>query len=191
MTDDIKEIDELANAVGEYTSLNSIRCPVAREKARLMSIVKKTVAYIVGHREVIAEEILKEQKALVERVKSGEMGNIAQTPDRAQPCGMPTIAPISLQLAERLYDHWGDSVPNDLKVMEGRALHIEHQWFVIKGEPRLVEEPNYTFLIDPAPAGWHITTGHCTDMMVATTLTLEPYSIWQGNYSGVVIRGGE
>ncbi len=173
--------EELMQAVEDQIDATQHNNPAAIEKERLWNLVSDTALFTMTHRQLLMEEAAKETESLLDKIRKGD-------------ANQQFLEPPSRYLAEKLYDLWAENekLSEDILVVEGRCTHLLHQWFEICGLPEKLEEPNFKFIIDPNPLG--VTFGLTkpteeTHLQRATIVVFEPYSVWQGAYTGKVIRG--
>ena len=57
------------------------------------------------------------------------------------------------ELAARLWDGWTEEERDGIEVEAGYCITEHKQWFRVRGEPELVEEPSWNYEIDPIPVG--------------------------------------
>jgi hypothetical protein len=144
--------------------------PAEFEKARLRAIVDRCVALIVRDRPKLLEQLDAEGRGITEEVWSGNRPN--------QFLPMPTE-----ELAARLWDGWTEEEREEIVVEAGYYILDHKAWFRVVGNPELVEEPMWSYVIDPIPVG--VTFYNRRGEPAATVKVLEPMSADTRMYASV------
>jgi len=109
-------------------------------KMKLHGVVQRLHKLIARDRTRVLEQLGLEMKNTVEGVDEGRLDN--------QFLPMP-----GEELAQRLWDGWTEEERAGITVEAGYCILDHKTWFRVAGVPELVEEPQWAYLVDPAPTG--------------------------------------
>jgi hypothetical protein len=113
---------------------------VGAEKMRLHEVVGRCVKLIIRDRQRILGDLDRECRATSDDVWAGRREN--------QFMAMP-----SEELAARLWDSWSEDDRDGIVVESGYYIVERKLWFRVSGKPADVEEPSWSYVIDPFPVG--------------------------------------
>lgn len=125
-----RDVGELAEHAERMIDEAPISGPRA-EKIRLHQVMGRCVQLIKRDRQRVLERFHKEARAAVDG-----------------------FLPLpSEELAVLLWDGWAEEEREEITVESGYYIADKKVWFRVRGEPILVEEPVWSYIIDPFPVG--------------------------------------
>jgi len=168
----LDDTKKLQNATEAAIAEGGMR-PHDAEKRRLAAVVEHLAGLIQRDRDAELRLLKEESDVIAAECKAGK---------RPRFTFLPTPQEV---LAKRLYDKWiaaGELLP-DVEVHEGYCFLAIAQWFVVRGNPEVVLEPAWFYVIDPLPTG--ILTLAKGSLVPASVVIIQPQTLWLKNYSGI------
>lgn len=139
------------------------------EKYRLHEVVKRVVQLVIRDRARVLTELVEE--AVRVRDAARETG---------ENCYLPIPAEV---LASRMWDGWTEEERAEVLVEDGYCIVDTKQWFRVKGDPERVEEPQWSYIIDPLPMG--VSVYDQSNLAAPNILVVEPMSMFSRIYAAI------
>ena len=110
-----------------------------------------------------------------------DMGKVIAKLQDTEPSSDPQepLPLLSSQIAKTLWGMWPPEEQAGLGIHEGYLVHVPHSWFSLHVPVEVVDDPRYTWIIDPSSHGIH-----------APYLIIAPGSPFQISYAGQRIDEG-
>lgn len=128
--------------------------------------------------EALAAERVASVVNLIQRDRERVMRELALGGNSDQKSGEP-LPLLSAKIATELWGLWTKEEKAGLGLHEGYTVHVPHTWFSLHVPVEVIDDPRYTWIIDPISHGIH-----------APYLVIAPGSPFQISYAGQRIDEG-
>jgi hypothetical protein len=139
---------------------------IAEQPGSVSSVTQRAAARVAD----VVNNIVRDMDKVIAKLQATE-----SHPESAQ----GPLPILSAQIASTLWAMWKDKEKAGLGLHEGYLVHVPHTWFSLHVPVEVVDDPRYTWLIDPSSHGIH-----------APYLIIAPGSPFQISYAGQRIDEG-
>ena len=144
------------------------------ERQRVHGIVRDLVLAIHNDGPAVLQQLMDALGPAME--DGGPVVNVMEDPQ----------AKIAVELGKR-WTAAGYPIMRQIEVWDGHCVSETHSWFLVRGNPEILEDAKYTFLVDPAARGLVAVSGE-KDGPGTDIAIIQPYSPFHQAYAGKRVR---